>query len=253
MKVKPHLLTALVSCICTLTVVSLLPQHNASAGSGAKGASENGDVNGSGRIDISDAIYLLTYLFSSGPEPVAIECNSCCPQTGSLPATGQTKCYSGVEPYEEIDCASADFPGQDGFYQTGCPMEGRFVDNGDGTVTDNCTGLTWQQATADTNGDVGISDDDMITWPKALQYCENLEFVGYDDWRLPNVRELQSIVDCGRWGPAIDPVFSAESSWYWSSSTDAYGPVVAWGVHFRFGTVSIDNKSHDDYVRAVRG
>ena len=187
-----------------------------------------------------------SYLFTEGREIEPVACSS----GGVLPATGQTKCYMGVNPWAEVDCASAEFPGQDAFYQKGCPTEGRFVDNGDGTVTDNCTGLTWQQETADIPGD----DDNRVTWAEALRYCEDLEFAGHDDWRLPNVRELQSIVDYGRYNPAIDPVFSAESSWYWSSSSFVDFTRVAWRVSFNVGYVAHGDKLHDaHYVRAVRG
>jgi len=225
--------------------------------------SGNGDVNGSGAIDIADAIYLLTYLFAQGPEPEAIECaacDSCCPPPagGALPATGQTACYDVAG--NVIACDSAEYPGQDGFYQKGCPQEGRFVDNGDGTVTDNCTGLVWQKDTADVNGDGQIiyewDGGDLITWQAALKYCESLEFAGHDDWRLPNVRELQSIVDYGRWNPSIDPVFGAESGWYWSSSTGVGNPGYAWYVNFGGGNVGLDSADvhgSRNFVRAVRG
>ncbi len=94
------------------------------------------------------------------------------------------------------------------------------MDNGDGTVTDRATGLTWQQ------GDSGRDLD----WAGALAYAESLELAGYDDWRLPNAKELQSIVDYtraptaedpARRGPAIDPVFSLTEteSWYWTGTT----------------------------------
>ncbi len=216
----------------------------------------NGDVNGDGYIDISDATYLLWYLFGDYPKPVAIS-----PFGTALPATGQTKCYAESILWEETDCAIAEIPGQDGFYQSGCPMEGRFVNNGDGTVTDNCTGLMWQQATADLNGDGIITPGDWLNpgpdqtdWQGALQCCESLEFADHTDWRLPNVRELQSIVDYGRWHLTIDPVFSAELSWYWSSSSHVGDPNGAWGVDFHLGIVSggvAKNEYH--YVRAVRG
>jgi hypothetical protein len=207
----------------------------------------NGDVTGKGEIDIADAIYLLSYLFAGGPEPVQIECPVS--RSGGLPDPGRMKWHVGGSPWSEIDCASEEYPGQDGFYQKGCPMEGRrFVDNEDGTVTDNCTGLTWQQATA-----AGT-----YTWAEALQYCENLGLGGETDWRLPNVRELQSIVDYGRYSPAIDPVFSAESWWYWSSSsgvndTNHAWHDVAWRVSFSSGHVVRDDKSDARCVRAVRG
>jgi hypothetical protein len=61
-----------------------------------------------------------------------------------LPATGQTKCCDAVK-NEIVNCTSADCPGRDGFYQAGCPTTGRFVDDGDGTVSDLCTGLLWQK------------------------------------------------------------------------------------------------------------
>jgi hypothetical protein len=210
----------------------------------------NGDVNGSGDTDIADAVYLLSYLFASGAAPVAIECpecpacDSCCPPCPPpiLPATGQTKCYDFNG--NEIGCASADWPGQDGSYQKGCPTVDRFVDNGDGTVTDNCTGLMWQKETA--------PGANAYTWQTALQYCEGLELAGHDDWRLPNVRELQSIVDFGRTTPPIDPVFDAMKEWYWSSSANVGDPGYAWGVDFIGGGVNDGTTDTGLCVRAVR-
>jgi len=229
--------------------------------------SGNGDVNGDEKIDIADAIYLLNYLFNEGPEPEAIECaacDSCCPPLpgGTLPATGQKTCY-GYNTEEglwtELPCDSTDYPGQDGFYQVGCPMAGRFVDNGDGTVTDNCTGLMWQKDTADINGDGTIVwEQDAVTWQTALKYCEGLEFAGHDDWRLPNVRELQSIVDYGRIWPSIDPAFTAKcdtwpTSYYWTSSTPKPFPSSTWVIGFGVGELGNDPKRSPYYLRAVRG
>ena len=81
-----------------------------------------------------------------------------------------------------------------------------FVDNGDGTITDLTTGLTWQQ-----NDSLNSMD-----WEDALSYAENLTLAGYDDWRLPNAKELQSIVDYNRSlqttnSAAIDEVFKTTS------------------------------------------
>ncbi len=99
-----------------------------------------------------------------------------------------------------------------------------FVDNGDGTITDRATGLMWMQA------DNGVG----VTWQDALAYAEGLEFAGHDDWRLPNAKELESIVDYSRSpattsSPAIDPLFSctqitdeagaADYAFYWSGTT----------------------------------
>jgi hypothetical protein len=211
--------------------------------------SGNGDVNGSGAIDISDCVYTLLYLFKNGlaPEPiVCTACDACCPPCplSGLVATGQTKCYRGATPWGEIDCADSDNPGQDGFYQKGCPVANRFVDNLDGTVTDTCMGLMWQKGSVPG-----------YAWQRALQYCEALEFAGHSDWRLPNVRELQSIVDYGRSMPSIDDgIFEVETEWYWSSSTQVYDDLSnAWGVSFDGGGVAVNDKEAVGYVRAVRG
>ncbi len=86
-----------------------------------------------------------------------------------------------------------------------------FIDNKDGTITDRATGLMWMKL--DSGGlKAGKSRDGRLTWEQALQWAEDLKYAGYDDWRLPNAKELQSIVDYSRSpgttrSPAIDPVF----------------------------------------------
>ena len=82
--------------------------------------------------------------------------------------------------------------------------------------------------------------------------AENLSFAGHDDWRLPNVRELQSIVYYGRWGKSIDPVFGALSSSYWSSTSYAVFPNYAWFVYLFDGNVDRADKVSSNHVRAVR-
>ena len=109
-------------------------------------------------------------------------------------------------------------------------------------MTDTCTDLMWQKET-----EVGTN------WCGALAYCESLDFAGQDDWRLPNVRELQSIVDYQLFTPSIDPVFDAAGqSLYWSSTSVADDPDTAWGVSFAVGGVFPDNKVFNRSVRAVR-
>jgi len=215
---------------------------------GAAGGSVlvNGDVNGDGMLNIADPVHLCRFLFSDGPAPVPIVC-----RVTAVPSTGQTKCYDQAG--SEIPCDNADFPGQDGAYQAGCPTEGRFTDNGNGTVTDNCTGLMWQKATADVSGNGSIGDEDRPDWQAALEHCESLSLADHDDWRLPNVRELQSILDYGRAGPAIDPVFGAVSAYYWSSSVVADVPGYSWVVQFGVGYINaIDGRGARFHVRAVR-
>ena len=99
-----------------------------------------------------------------------------------------------------------------------------FIDNGDETISDNATGLMWMKS----------DDGSGHLWEEALSYAEVNEFAGYSDWRLPNVKELQSIVDYTRSpgtsnSPAIDPVFNCteitneagevDYASYWSSTT----------------------------------
>jgi hypothetical protein len=204
----------------------------------------SGDVNGDGKLNIADGIYIINHQFMGGPAPVPIVC----PPTG-LPATGQTKCYSNEA---EVPCDSLDYPGQDGAYQAGCPTEGRFVDHGDGTVTDTCTGLMWQKDTVDVNGNGTIGEEDRLDWRAALNYCDSLSLAGDDDWRLPNVRELHSIVDYDRYDPAIDPVFGALSSAYWSSTSLLDDPHYARTVVFAGGYVYDELKGNGGYIRAVR-
>ena len=123
------------------------------------------------------------------------------------------------------------------------PFE-NFIHNGNGTVTNTDTGLMWQQDTA----------PETYTWQEALSYCENLTLAGYDDWRLPNVNELHSIVDYSTYDPSIKTTFSPNtvSSYYWSSTSNAGDPIYAWVVYFGSGAMYFGPKSYLYYVRAVR-
>ena len=121
----------------------------------------------------------------------------------------------------------------------------RYKDNGDKTVSDFKTGLMWQKARGDTTW----------SWSKAITYCTDLELGGHDDWVLPPIEVLTTIVDYTRGAPACDPAFNCHYYGYWSSSTSRYGPPVdvPWVVDFSRGEVSTDSKSGDyNYVRCVR-
>jgi len=114
--------------------------------------------------------------------------------------------------------------------------ENDFVDNGNGTITDRASGLMWMKT------DSGKT----MNWKEALEYAENLDHAGYDDWRVPNVKELQSIVDYSRApdatsmsarAAAIDPIFDVTEveSWYWTSTThleNQFGYYVCFGQGF---------------------
>ncbi len=124
------------------------------------------------------------------------------------------------------------------------PFGIRYVDHGDGTVTDIQTGLMWQQATAPNS----------MKWDDAIAYCRKLTLGGHSDWRLPDLDELRSLVDLS-YRPTIHPDFFSNtmSEWYWSFSTFASSTDYAWVVLFGHGNVSNDSKTSRWYVRAVRG
>jgi hypothetical protein len=175
-----------------------------------------------------------------------------------LPDTGQEKCYDNSG---EIPCPQPGEPfyGQDAQYNGPEPT---YQDNGDGTVTDLNTGFMWQQATADTNNDGTITYndgtipyEDVLTWQEAMDYCDTLTFADHSDWRLPAKFELQSIVDYGRFSPAINPVFSCPwSGHYWSATPYVVVHDSAWSVIFSSGKENFHSNIFAHlYVRCVRG
>ena len=112
-------------------------------------------------------------------------------------------------------------------------------------VNDTTTYLMWQDNSA--------SKTVRKTWQEAIDYCEDMSFAGFDDWRLPNINELRSITDKSRHYPAIQTAFSnVVSSDYWSSTTDAGDTSVAWVVYFSHGDGYWGPKDSDPYVRCVR-
>ena len=126
-----------------------------------------------------------------------------------------------------------------------------FHDNGNGTVSDTSTGLMWQQDTARDGG----GNYDLMNWEEALAYCEGLSLGGHTDWRLPNIKELDFLVDLSRYNPSINTVYfpNTLASNYWSSTTGADYTDGAWGMYFNGGYVYCYSKSNYYYVRAVRG
>jgi len=199
--------------------------------------------------------------------------------TARVPQTGQVLCYEYNEVEEKwvaIDCPEPGTTGQDGELLKGVEWSAadRFTVNlnadgtPDGTVKDNLTGLVWLQVANciatqypefDTDGSVG---DGAVTWQNALNFVANINDgtypdcgAGYFNWRLPNVRELQSLVDYGESKPALPaghPFSEVQSSYYWSSTTSALYPDSAWGVAMRYGGVYNVTKDSHTQVWPVR-
>jgi Protein of unknown function (DUF1566) len=197
---------------------------------------------------------------SAGAMPV-------CASPSAPPRTSQIVCYGAGSPLSS--CAAT---GQDGELQKGVAR--RFVDNGDGTITDETTGLMWEKLTDD--GSVHDKDDRYNTLTQAITLkigsLNSAQFSGYADWRLPNIKELQTLQDYG------DPsgVYSAfnrncspctvstcsctaldggSAAPYWSSTTNVADPGKVWvlsrGMYSNFrADGSPPFRAH---VRAVRG
>ena len=111
--------------------------------------------------------------------------------------------------------------------------DNEFIDNGDGTITDAATGLMWTKSDSAVTGN----------WEQALSYAGKLKYAGYDGWRLPNAKELQSIVDYTRAPDALDPAYRSAAidpvfdlteteSWFWTSTTHGDN---LFGVYICFG------------------
>jgi hypothetical protein len=142
--------------------------------------------------------------------------------------------------------------GDDGDLEKGADLpDPRFTDNGNGTVTDNLTGLMW---TKDAQQIAGEMD-----WYDAIDACNNLVFAGWEDWRLPNVREMLSLIDYGYYNPALTPghPFINVPQYpgrYWVSTTMANNSLEAMHVPIVNGAVNGMNKINNiRFVWPVRG
>lgn len=123
-----------------------------------------------------------------------------------------------------------------------------FTDNGDGTITDNRTQLVWQKNPSTTT----------MTWEQALTYSEDLSLSNATDWRLPNIKELQSLNDESISNPSVNvtyfPTIGVKN--YWSSTTlkpNNANPSSAWYFSTQFGITTYDLKANSNYVLCVRG
>ena len=173
-----------------LLITSIAVVFTASLVADTAHGQECGDVNGAGGITATDALIVLKKAVGVDVPPLV------CPLTPGLPVTGQTTCHDLDG--NTIDCTGT---GQDGEVRAGVARS--FPDNGDGTITDDATGLMWEKL----SNDDSIHDVDTVyTWDNAfaskLATLNSTNFAGHSDWRLPNRFELESLVNAGAVHPA---------------------------------------------------
>ncbi len=159
-------------------------------------------------------------------------------QTALIAKTGQTTSYR---------------TGDDGDHEKGVVSPSpRFTDNGDGTVTDHKTGLIWAKD-ANPNG--------TMSWKEALDYANNLSLgtscgTPRTDWRLPNVKELQSLIDFSNYSLALPtdyPFTNVQHGYNWTSTTFALNTSSAWVVDMSTGGMDDMTKAGFYPVWPVRG
>ena len=187
--------------------------------------------------------------------------------------TGQISCF-GLN--GEITCPGEGnyFYGQDAQYNGNAPS---YTDNGNGTVTDNHTGLQWQQ-TSDSNGDGVIDYNDKMNQDQAISYCQDLVLADKDDWRLPDIKTLYSLIDFS--GEDVSGQISGTQPFLntdffdfgygdtgtgerlidaqWATTSDYVSTVMSgkpgmFGVNFADGRIKGYGPSKMFYVQCVRG
>lgn len=166
----------------------------------------------------------------------------------NLPESGQTTCFDAGGGETTITCAGT---GQDGDLKAGVAWPNPRFTVGTGAkvacVTDKLTGLMWMRT----------PDSIPTTWANALTVANNLTLCGFSDWRLPNINELESLLNSevdnqatflnaqGFTGVQVD-------GYHWSSSSYAGSAALAWVVHLLDGHVYALSKSNSNYVWPVR-
>lgn len=157
-----------------------------------------------------------------------------CAGNGVLPATGQTRCFDVAG--RVIACAGS---GQDGERRAGRAWPVPRFATQDDAVEDRLTGLRWRRCADLTGGPV--------TWPDALAAVAELNRSAgkaLARWRLPNINELESLVDCDAHSPALPEGHPFENvrAGYWSSTTSAFEPDWAWALYLDKGAVGVGQK-----------
>ena len=155
-----------------------------------------------------------------------------------LPATGQTECYDATG--ERISCTGS---GQDGAFRSGSPWPEPRFEAAESGFLDRLTNLCWH-GSADLSGRLS-------TWEEAFETVAELNrgHGGTAPWRLPNINELESLVDCSTHSPALPHghPFRDVGEGYWSSTTSLFEPDWAWALYLTKGAVGVGQKKDEHF------
>ena len=159
--------------------------------------------------------------------------------------TGATESYQDGDDYSIMDEMTIE-----GWYV-------RFAPRANNTVVDTATGLEWIADVGTLGGVWGTpGNPNKMTWNEAIEACNNLNYAGHSDWRLPNINELEKLIDYGEKLPAADKAAfpDTQNDFYWSSSMTNHGCENEFDPSFGDGHRSWDpDKEDEKYVRPVRG
>ena len=221
------------------------------AGTGGGGLGTGGGMGGGGGVCTNACTSGTTQCLSGA------SLQTCGAGSDGCPALSTSACSTGLvcertAPADCLDPTWAEWPMPNGPVDVaaGAPNPEAYTDNGDGTVTDNVTGLMWQQAVP-----VGPLAGGGFTQPQAVAFCPTLTLATHSDWRLPTIIELTSIVDLGQSSPSINVTFfPATQGNFWSSSPEFGSEAVnMWIVYFdNGGMAGTDYMGLPYHVRCVR-
>jgi hypothetical protein len=229
-------------------------------------------VKAGGSCTVTGDVAVIEALVDTCVDDIASALNGVPPAPcAQFPASGQTTAYQADK---NDGIAGPVAVPDDGAVQAGATLS--YTDNGDGTITDNNTGLMWEKK----SDDGGLHDKDTVypwsgdgsqetiwDWLDDINAEGGTGFAGYNDWRIANVKEYVSIVNYQTFSPAVSAAFNTGcvasctvltcsctvASYYGSSTSYASFPPFAWLVFFADGHVGAGGKSSTNYVRAVRG
>ncbi|MGB3225408.1 MAG: DUF1566 domain-containing protein [Desulforhopalus sp.] len=166
--------------------------------------------------------------------------------TRHILSTGLSQCYN--EEGEQVDCTGS---GQDAEFSPGISWSVERFEVQDELVRDNATNLIWLRNSC--------PSEYPLSWQEGLDFIEEMNrkaIHGRTDWRMPNRRELRSLVDHSSKKPVLTnghPFYNVFLGWFWTSTTAVIAPRYAWYIHLEGGRMFYGNKDGYYWVWPVCG